>query len=290
MESDAIFRRTSEAEREAGRHGGAAEPSREAHLPPRQKLSAVILTKNAAHQLPACLESLRWVDDLVVVDGGSTDGTAEIARTAGARVITELSGNDFGRLRNMGAEQTTGDWILQLDADEVVTPEFHRALEAILRNPSDPHSAYKFRRTNFFMGHQMRFGGWEHDSLHLFRKGKARYQGLVHEKLLVDGPVGRLAIGVFHYPFSSLEQFIERQNRYTTLEAQEILQKETPSEKEFQYQMRVRPRKLFWKLYVRKGGFREGMTGLIFCCLFSFVHFLKWAKAWEISTSGTEAA
>ncbi len=249
----------------------------------RQTLSAVILTKNASVTIQACLQSVRWIDEVIVVDGGSTDGTCQIAEAAGAKVITETRADDFGSLRNLGTEQASGDWILQLDADEVITPEFRKALEQILLHPT-PHVAYKFRRRNNFLGHWMRFGGWEHDSLHLFRKGFARYEGRVHERLLVDGSIGRLRVGVEHYPFRSLEEFIDRQNRYTTLEALQLFEKQqAPSNKELHYQITRKSAKLFWKLYIKKQGFREGRVGLIFCILYGFVHLIKWAKLWELA-------
>lgn len=253
----------------------------------RPSLTAVIITKNAAVTLQHCLDSIRWVKEIVVIDGGSTDGTALKALTAGAKVMVDERTDDFGGLRNLGTDCARGDWVLQLDADEVVTPEFRKKLEEIVSHP-DTHAAYKFRRRNNFLGRWMKFGGWDHQSLHLFRRGKARYEGRVHERLVVDGTIGTLEEGVEHYPFRSLEEFIDRQNRYTSIEARELLEKNPNlTKKEIRYQVTVRPVKLFWKLYVKKHGHREGRVGLIFCVLYSFVHFLKWAKAWEMHEKAT---
>jgi len=250
---------------------------------PRQTISAVILTKNEAHLIRRCLEAIRWVDEIIVVDGESTDGTPEICREYGATVVTHRFEGDFGQERNIGNAHATKDWILQLDADDLATEGFRRAAEEVLRNES-PHAAYRFRRTNCFLGHWMRYGGWDHYSLHFFRRGKARYQGRVHHALLVDGSIGTLEATIEHYPFTSLEQFVDRQNRYTSLEALELMaQRSAVSEHELRYQLMVRPIKLFWKLYVKKQGFRDGMHGLVFAGLYSFVHFLKWAKYWELS-------
>ncbi|MBI3332510.1 MAG: glycosyltransferase family 2 protein, partial [Candidatus Omnitrophica bacterium] len=212
----------------------------------------------------------------------STDGTLEACRAAGARVVTETGRDNFAHLRNVGAEAASGDWVLQLDADEVVTPEFRQALQEILSD-SGSHAAYKFRRRNNFLGHWMRFGGWDHDSLHLFRKGLARYEGRVHERLRVDGPIGLLKVGVEHYPFRSLEEFIDRQNRYTSLQARDLLEERGPvSMRTLWFQTTVKPFKLFWKIFVKKQGFREGMPGLLFAGLYAYVHLLKWAKLWEL--------
>lgn len=248
----------------------------------RQRISAVIITKNAIATIQPCLSSLKWVDEIVVVDGGSTDGTQQKALLAGAKVVMDARSDDFGGLRNLGTDCSRGDWVLQLDADEVVTPDFREKIEEILAHP-DSHAAYKFRRRNKFLGRWMRYGGWDHHSLHLFRRGRARYEGRVHERLNVEGSVGTLDVGVEHTPFRSLEEFVDRQNRYTTLEARELVEKNPNlSPREIRYQATLRPAKLFWKLYVKKQGFREGRVGFLFCALYSFVHFLKWAKCWEM--------
>lgn len=252
------------------------------HVPAKRlRLSAVILTRNAAATISRCLASVQWMDEIIVVDGESTDQTLSLCTRAGATVIRRPVTTNFGEERNVGTARATGDWILQLDADEVVTPQFRETLEEILRGQS-PYAAYRFRRTNFFLGHRMRWGGWEHQSLHLFRRGRARYEGRVHERLLVDGPIGSLAVGVYHYPFRSVEEFLDRQNRYTTLEARELLEGSADDlTRHLRYQLIVRPAKLFWKLYIKKGGFLEGFYGFLFSALYSFVHHLKWAKVRE---------
>ncbi len=266
---------------------GAAEPPKTVPVrkPPegRQTLSAVIITKNAVATIQPCLASIRWVDEIVVVDGGSTDGTQQKALAAGAKVVMDDRADDFAGLRNLGTTCARGDWVLQLDADEVVTADFRKKLEEILAHP-DSHAAYKFRRRNKFLGQWMHYGGWDHQSLHLFRRGKARYEGRVHERLNVEGTIGTLDVGVEHTPFRTLEEFVDRQNRYTLLEARDLLErKPAPTRREIRYQATVRPLKLFWKLYVKKQGFREGRLGFLFCVLYCYVHFLKWAKCWELT-------
>ena len=251
-------------------------------------LSVVILTRNAAGTIQRCLDSVRWANEIIVVDGGSTDETVSLCEKAGARVIPRAPTDNFGEERNAGTDAAKGDWVLQLDADEVVTPEFREALEQILQS-DETHAAYKFRRTNFFLGTRMRFGGWEHDSLHLFKRGRARYEGRVHERLLVDGRTGTLQVGVNHYPFQSLEQFMDRQNRYTTLEAKQLVESQGKIPiQTIRRETMVKPIKLFWKIGVKKQGFRNGTIGLIFGGLYAFVHFLKWAKVWEILYANQE--
>lgn len=250
---------------------------------PPSTFSIVIICKNEEDKIGRCLESVRWADEIVVVDGFSTDGTVEICKNYGARVIQHQFAGDFGQERNIGIDNCSGGWILQLDADDVVTQGFRDKLTEILQTGTE-FAAYKFLRKNFFLGHLMRYGGWYHYSLHLFKRGFARYKGRVHHELIVDGKIGILNAEVEHHPFQNLTQFIARQNRYTTLEAKELVQLQGKiDEKQIQYNLRVKPIKLFWKFYIKKKGFREGMHGLIFSILFAWVHFLKWAKYWQFS-------
>lgn len=250
----------------------------------RVRLSILLLTKNEAGRLPECLDSVTWADEIVVVDGQSTDGTQALARAYGATVVERPFSGSFAQERNAGLAAATGDWVLQMDADETVSPELRAAIERLLVEGS-PHAALKLRRRNYFLGHQMRFGGWYHYNVVLFRRARARYDGLVHERLTVDGTTGVLEADLVHRPFQSFEQFIARQNRYTTLQARELLQADGCSSARFIREVGVRPVKLWWKLYVKKQGFREGVYGLSFSILFAWVHFLKWAKYWEMRQS-----
>ena len=244
-------------------------------------MSAVVITKNEEARIARCLESARWADELIIVDGLSTDRTVEICQAYGAQVIPHAFSGDFGVERNIGNDAATGDWILQLDADDTISPELRADIERILRDGS-PYDAYKFRRKNWFLGHEMRHGGWYHYYPHLFRRGRAHFEGRVHHLLRTDGPMGILEGCLEHRPFESLHQFVARHNRYTTIEAQEMLETQgLPDPTVLRYQLTRRPLKLFWKTYVRKGGFREGWHGLVFSLLFAWVHCIKWAKYWE---------
>ena len=249
---------------------------------PRARLSVVVLTKNEERRIARCLESARWADELIVVDGESQDRTVEICRSYGATIVSRAFSGDFGAERNAGDAVATGDWMLQLDADDTVSAGLCAQIERILREGS-PHTAYKMRRKNWFLGHEMRHGGWYHYYPHFYRRGRAHFEGRVHHLLRAEGPLGILEGALEHRPFDSLEQFIARQNRYTALEAQEMLDKQGALDSRLvRYHITTRPFKLVWKLYVKKGGFREGWHGLIFSILYGWVHFMKWAKYWEL--------
>lgn len=248
-----------------------------------KRLSIVVTTKNEEDKITKCLNSLKWADEIVIVDGYSTDRTIEIAKGYGAKIVQNKCDGNFDKERNLGIDNSTGDWVLQLDADEIVTPELKRDIEAILSSDT-PFSAYKFRRKNYFLGHFMRYGGWYHYSLHFFMRGKARYKGKIHETLMVDGLIGQIEGAVEHYPFKTIDQFVERHNSYATREAQAIFeQRGIISDREIKYNMKIKPVKLFWKFYVKKQGFREGIYGLVFSFLFAWSHFLNYAKYWEMT-------
>ena len=247
------------------------------------RISAVLITKNEATRVAPCLESLRWVDEIVVVDDESTDETRTICGRAGARVLVRRSEGDFDQQRNAGSDAASGEWILQLDADEVSPVSLRDEIRRALAHPSAV--GYRIKRTNYFLGHEMRHSGWAWNGVKLFRKSAARYIGhSVHETLQVNGPVGQLASPIWHYPFQSLTQFIERQNFYTSVEAR-LLRQSHPTLGRWQLRrlLLIRPLKLFWKSYVKKSGWREGMHGLVFAALFAWVECLKWTKYWELN-------
>jgi len=251
-------------------------------MPERQRVTAVILTKNEEARIARCLESVRWADEIVVVDGLSTDRTVEICQAYGAKVIAHPFSGDFGAERNLGAEAASGEWILQLDGDDVVSEELQTAITHVLTEGTT-HAAFQLRRKNNFLGHWMMRGGWYHYYQMFYRKDACRFEGRVHHVLKIRGTIGTLDAPVLHFPFTSLEQFVSRQNRYTSLEAREILDTQGVLDQRFvRYQVRWRPVKLFWKSFVKKQGFREGWYGLVFATLYAWVHFLKWAKYWEL--------
>lgn len=251
-------------------------------MPERERLSVVVLTKNEETRIARCLESVRWADEIIIVDGMSTDRTVEICTAAGATVLSHPFSGSFGEERNVGADAASGEWVLQLDGDDVVSDGLRAAIERIMRDGT-PHAAFQIRRKNNFLGHWMMRGGWYHYYLTFYRKAACRFEGRVHHTLKVNGTIGVLEAPMLHFPFLSLEQFVAKQNRYTTLEAQEMLDTQGVLDRRLvRYQLTWRPAKLFWKSFVKKQGFCEGWYGLVFAALYAWVHFLKWAKYWEL--------
>jgi len=248
----------------------------------RDKISAVIITRNEERNIAKCLESLKWVDEIIVVDGLSNDRTAEIARSYSAKVIEHKFEGDFGKERNLGNDSAAGDWILALDADEAVPEKTREAIEEILEKGTE-FDAFNVPRLQYFLGKPMLHGGRYHSIVNFFRKGKARFDGKVHHLVIVNGKTGELETPIEHYPFNNISEFIQKHDRYTRYEAEEMFEKYGASkEKDVKYNLTIKPLKLIYKSYFKKKGYRDGMTGLVFCILFSFAYFLRWAKYWEL--------
>ena len=242
------------------------------------------MTKNCEGLVEGTLKSVAgWVDEIVVIDGFSSDHTVDVCRKYTDKVFqNRWDGYRFCTERNLGIDKATSDWCLHIDPDERATPEFR---DALLKRLADkpPQDAFEFRKKNFFLGRFMRHGGWYHYSLHLFRRVKARYEGVIHETLKVDGPVGKLEAAIEHYPFTSISQFVDRHNGYSKREALAKYEEYGAlPEKEVLFNLKRKPLKRFFKFYVRKGGYLDGMHGLVFSVLFAWVHFINWAKYWEL--------
>lgn len=246
-------------------------------------LSAVILTYNAETQIENCLKSIQgWAQEIIIVDGKSSDKTIDICKKYTNKIYERPFRGSFSEDRNFGADQAMGDWIIQLDADEIVPFSFQKKFETIRNIPS--YSAYKTRRKNFFLGHPLDQGPWYHYIHILYLKNKARFYGLVHERLEVEGEIGTLEAEIEHYPFSSIHQFIQRQNRYTTLSSEEMFKTQGILPwKKMRRHLYYKPIKMFWKLFIVKKGYRDGFHGFIFSVLYAFEHFLKWIKYWELT-------
>ena len=243
-----------------------------------QALTVAIITKNEAATLGACFDSVSGLaDEVVVLDSGSTDATREICLAHGARFV-EMDWAGFGPQKNRAVQAAKNDWVLCLDADERVSPELAARIRAELENPA--YAAYRFARCNRFMGRYLRHGeGYPDWSLRLFDRRVARWSDdAVHEKVLCAAPVGTLAGDLLHDSAESLESYLGKQNRYTTLAAKtEAAKGKTVSAARLVSSPLVR----FIKFYVFRGGFRDGVPGLVHIAIGCFNSFVKYAKIRE---------
>jgi glycosyltransferase involved in cell wall biosynthesis len=243
------------------------------------------MTKNEEARLAPCLDRVvGWADEIVVIDDLSSDRTVEIARRYTDKVFSFPSNDSHDQQWNRGIDHAASEWILHIDADEVVTVALKVALDRTLA-ARQGHNAFELMRQNFFLGHPMRYGGWYHRHLILFRRDRARCVGKgIHVQLKVDGTIGFIDADIEHYPFSSITQFIDRQNYYTSVEAPLLVERLGRVRPRTLFgQLLWRPIKLFRKSYVKNEGRREGAYGLVFAALYAFAHFLLWAKCWELT-------
>jgi len=183
---------------------------------PGERLSVILITKNEVSSVRECLESVSFADEIVVLDSGSTDGTVALSREFSGRVY-ETDWPGFGPQKNRALDRAAGDWILSIDADERVTPALRAEIEAAVADPRG-NVAFRIPRLSSYCGKYIRRSGWWPDYvLRLFRKGSGRFtDDLVHERVVVDGPVGSLTKPLIHESFESLEDVLDKVNAYST--------------------------------------------------------------------------
>lgn len=248
----------------------------------RETITALIIAKNEEKNIKGCLENVKWCDEIIVVDDMSVDNTARICRSFGAKVFAHRSDGNYNKQCDIGLNNVTSGWVFNIDADERITPELKKDILEILTMNSK-FSGYNIPRRNYFLGKFMRYGGWYEKQVKLFRSGKGRYLEKRNLGLLtVDGKVGALKSHVDHYPFNSISQFINRQINYAIFEAKVMHEEQGVIDLDkIKYNLTVRPLKLFFKLYIKKQGFRDGMHGFIFSILNAWRHFTRWAIYWN---------
>ena len=242
------------------------------------RLSVVIVTLNEEERIRACLESVAWADEIVVVDSESQDKTVQIAREMTDHVVVR-PWPGFAAQKNFAVAQASGDWVLSLDADETVSPVLRAEIERVLRD-GGPAVGYAVPRRNIFLGAWVRHGGLYPDwQVRLFRNRRGTFgQRAVHESVTIDGPVGRLAGHLEHRSYRGVEDFLARANRYSSLAAEEWLasgRRARPSD------VLTRPLGRFLSMYVLRAGFLDGWRGLLLAALYAYYVAMRAAKVLE---------
>jgi glycosyltransferase involved in cell wall biosynthesis len=247
----------------------------------RQSLSGLVIALNEERNLGDCLSSLAFADEIVVVDSGSSDATCDIARRMGA-VVYANPWPGYGPQKNFGMARASGDWILIVDADERVTPELREEIMRLLSSPGGPaQAAFTVPRKNFEYGRWIANGGAYPDrQMRLLRRGKGAYNDVeVHENLMVDGSVGELRSPLLHFSERSTSERVVKVDRYSTLSAKERAKRDAPAVR--LRHLAFHPAATFWKVYLVKRGFMDGIPGFIHAAMASFQTFLKYSKLYE---------
>lgn len=247
------------------------------------KISACVIAKDEADRIGACLESLAFCDEIVVLDSGSSDGTPDLCRAAGARVI-ETDWPGWVAQKNRAVEAATHDWILSLDADERVDAALRGEIEALrdarLAAASSPR-AYEVTRRVFYLGRWIDHGGWYPEwRIRLFDRRAARWGGIdPHDKVETSAPVERIQRGnLEHYTYRSIADHLQQMNRFTDVGAQQLYER---GKRGGFWAMLLRPPWRFVHMYLLRRGFLDGKAGFVVAVLHAYAGFLKYAKLWE---------
>jgi glycosyltransferase involved in cell wall biosynthesis len=276
-------------------------------------VSIIVPIKNEAANLPRCLRSVAWADEIFVVDSNSTDGSQEIAAAHGATVVQFQFNGTWPKKKNWGLENLLfrNEWVFILDADEVLPPEAEQEFRRIVADPQHATAGYWINRRFMFMGKWLKHAYYPNWNLRLFKHRLGRYEKLtdvntasgdneVHEHVVVQGPAGYLQCEMDHYAFPSVDVFVEKHNRYSNWEARVALDRflrgsDTTLQssevglrrrlKQWSQRLPFRPLLRFLYVYVWQRGFLDGREGYYFARLHGLYEFLSVAKTFELKKS-----
>ena len=243
-------------------------------------LSVILITKNEEENLKACLESVSFANEIIIVDSQSTDQTISIAQSFGAKVEITPDWPGFGPQKNRALNLATQDWVLSIDADERVTPELkNEILEVVLSNPSQ--DCYAIPRLSWYCGRFMKHSRWYPDYVdRLFKRGTAKFSDhLVHEKLLPNGDVGQLKSHFLHYSYKDFSQVLKKIDAYSTASALQAFHK---GQKGCLAQALLHGFWAFFRTYVLRKGFLDGQYGLALAISNGATSYYKYVKLWQL--------
>lgn len=248
-------------------------------------IGVYIITKNEEHDIRPCLESVKWADEIVLVDDFSTDKTLAIAREFKCKILqTEWRG--YGKQKQFALEQLTTDWVLNIDADERVTPELAEEIQSKVKNQKSKISGYEIPFVFYFLGHRMRFGGCGGEKhVRLFQRDKGRYdKTVIHETLAVEGAIGLLKKPIVHYSYRDKEEYFKKFEEYTTLAAAEMY-RQGKTARWYTFL------KFTWELsrrVVLYGAFLDGAAGVRYAWYSSLYVLAKYKKLGKMKRCGNE--
>ncbi|HEX8960843.1 MAG TPA: glycosyltransferase family 2 protein [Geobacteraceae bacterium] len=246
------------------------------------KITATIITFNEERNIGSCLESLAWADEIVVVDSGSTDRTGDICRANPKVRFSVHAWEGFGKQKNLAAGLASNDWILNIDADERVSPELR---DSILSAPFGSCDGFRVARENYFGTRWIRHCGWYPDfNLRLYNRSRCRFsERAVHEAVECRGAVGSLSGNLLHYTYEGIGDYLRRMDRYSTLAAEQLL---ADGRRPGVADVALRPLFTFVRMFLLKRGVLEGYDGFVLSCLYACYTFCKYAKAREAERAG----
>jgi glycosyltransferase involved in cell wall biosynthesis len=239
------------------------------------EVSAVIITKNEEANIGRCLDSVAWADEIVVVDSGSTDDTCQLATEKGA-LVYKIDWRGYGPAKAFSVEKASKEWVLSIDADEEVSNELRDEIKAVLSD-SPAHAGYDMPRLTRFLDRWIRHCGWYPDRvLRLFHKDHGNFNdAAVHEKVVLNGSLGHLRGHLLHWCYPTLDHYLTKSNRYTTLGAEQAFE---TGKRAGWFDITLRPAASFVSHYVIRQGFRDGLEGFLVSSLSAMAVLSKYAK------------
>lgn len=246
-------------------------------------ISTIILTKNEEQNIEKCIQSVRWCDEIIIIDDGSQDATIEIAKKYKATIYLRPLNNNFSSTRNFGISKAKNEWILFVDSDEVVTDALAYEISNVIglkdQNIKNFNGFY-IKRSDFMWGKQLEYG--ETGSIKLLRLGKKGFgvwKGMAHEKWQIEGNIGKLMNPLLHFPHKNVSEFLKEINFYTDIRAKELKSKNIKSSF---LPILLYPLGKFVLNYFIRRGFMDGTRGLVFATIMSFHSFLVRGKLWLV--------
>ena len=243
---------------------------------PVNKISVIIITKNEAFNIGDCLESVKWADEIIIVDAESKDKTVEIAKKFTDKVfIKEWAG--YSKQKRYALSLAQNEWVFSLDADERISPDLK---EELLAGSFEDYDGYNISRKNYFLGKHITRCGWDNDyQLRFFKRSKSDItENLVHESFIVKGRIGRLQNRIEHYSYRNLKDAFTKINNYSTLEAEQKYMKK----KVRLIDLIIHPASAFFQYFVVRRGYRDGIYGLMVSLLHTMTNMQTYMKMWEL--------
>jgi len=240
-------------------------------------LSVLIITKNEEKNIRACLESVKWANEIVIIDSYSQDATLTICKEYTDKIILQ-EWQGYSAQKNIGHAHCKNNWILSIDADERVSPTLHEEIEHVIK--SNQFSAYRIFIRDYMFGKWIEYGSWPQQChIRLYHKNAAAWQSAVHEKLVIQGDVGILTSPLLHYSHLTINKFMMKMNTYTDIEARRWYEEGIRKNWSIIIFSSIR---IFCLEYIQRQGFRDKGHGFVLAILMSVYHFLARIKLWEL--------
>ncbi|MEW5895963.1 MAG: glycosyltransferase family 2 protein [Candidatus Omnitrophota bacterium] len=259
----------------------------------RETICLIAGGKNEGKSLPAFFKYHEWVDEILLMDSFSTDNTEEICREYNRQCFKAEMGGDANKRHNLALKTAKSDWVFLIDPDEFISDELKNEIFEILDKGTDC-AAFENKRVNFFLDKPLRYGGWSGYSMKFFRKNSVSFNGdSFHEKPIIDGKIGRLKGEVRHYPSPNIHWILQKFNYISEFDLKEYANKHGElAEKQFKWLLISKPFKNFWKCYIRKKGYKDGLHGFIYAMLmwaFDVIRICKYGERYLIKNPNIPA-